>query len=140
MPEARSYNKTAIDNLISGRAASSHDHNAINITDFVEAVQDVVGGLISAIGGTYNDAGNSITLPREPQATETDRGSLEIATQAETNTGEDNIRAITPAKLKGALATYVSSDTSILKIWSGTQAQYDAISPKVDTTLYFIRT
>lgn len=139
MPEARSYNKTAIDNLISGRAASSHDHTSGSITDFVEAVQDVVGGLIAAIGGSYNDAGNSITLPREPQATETDRGSLEIATQAETNTGVDNIRAVTPAKLKGALATYVSSDTSILKIWSGTQAQYDAITTKDPSTLYFIK-
>ena len=139
MPEARSYNKTAIDNLISGRAASSHEHTSGHVTDFIEAVQDVVGGMIAAIGGIYNDAGNSIILPREPQATETDRGSLEIATQAETDAGVDNIRAVTPAKLKGALATYVSSDTSIVKLWSGTQSQYDAISPKDSSTLYFIK-
>ena len=139
MPEVRSYTKTAIDNLIAGRAESSHSHLSSNITDFLEAVQDVIGAFVTAVGGTYNDAVGSFTLPVDPQATETTRGSLEIATQAETDTGADNIRAVTPAKLKGALATYVSSDTSILKIWSGTQAQYDAITTKDPSTLYFIK-
>ena len=139
MPEARSYTKTAIDNLIAGRAESSHSHPSSSITDFLEAVQDVIGAFVTAVGGTYNDAGGSFTLPVDPQATETTRGSLEIATQAETDTGVDNIRAVTPAKLKGALATYVSSDTSILKIWSGTQAQYDTITTKDPSTLYFIK-
>ena len=139
MPEARSYTKTAIDNFIAGRAASSHNHLSTNITDFLEAVQDVIGAFVTSVGGTYNDAGGSFTLPVDPQATETTRGSLEIATQAETDTGVDNIRAVTPAKLKGALATYVSSDTSIVKLWSGTQAQYDAIATKDPSTLYFIK-
>ena len=139
MPEVRSYTKTAIDNLVSGRAASSHDHLSGNITDFFEAVQDVIGAFVTAVGGTYNDAGGSFTLPVDPQATETTRGSLEIATQAETNAGVDNLRAVTPAKLKGALTKYVSSDTSIVKLWSGTQAQYDAIVTKSSSTLYFIK-
>lgn len=139
MPEARSYNKTAIDNLIAGRAASLHSHSSSNITDFLEAVQDVIGAFVTAVGGTYNDAGGSFTLPVDPQATETTRGSLEIATQAETDAGVDNVRAITPAKLKGALTNYVSSDTSIIKLWSGTQAQYDAIVTKDPSTLYFIK-
>ena len=139
MPEVRSYTKTAIDNLISGRAASSHKHLSSNITDFFEAVQDVIGSFVTAVGGTYNDAGGSFTLPVDPQATEKTRGSLEIATQSETNTGLDNVRAVTPAKLKGALAKYVSSDTSIVKLWSGTQAQYDAIVTKSSSTLYFIK-
>ena len=139
MPEVRSYTKTAIDNLISGRAASSHDHLSSNITDFLEAVQDVIGGFVTAVGGTYNDAGGSFTLPVDPQATETTRGSLEIATQAETDSGVDNVRAVTPAKLKGALTKYVSSDTSITKLWTGTQAAYDAIATKDPATLYFIK-
>ncbi len=139
MPEARSYTKTAIDNLISGRAASSHDHLSSNITDFLEAVQDVIGAFVTAVGGTYNDAGGSFTLPVDPQATETTRGSLEIATQAETTAGVDNIRAVTPAKLKGALTNYVRSDTNIVKLWSGTQAQYNAIVTKDPSTLYFIK-
>ena len=139
MPEARSYTKTAIDNLIGGRAASSHDHLSSNITDFLEAVQDVIGAFVTEVGGTYNDAGGSFTLPVDPQATETTRGSLEIATQAETDAGLDNIRAVTPAKLKGALTKYVSSDTSIAKLWTGTQAAYDAIATKDPATLYFIK-
>lgn len=139
MSEVRSYTKTAIDNLIAGRAESSHSHLSSSITDFLEAVQDVIGAFVTAVGGTYNDAGGSFTLPVDPQATETTRGSLEIATQAETDAGVDNIRAVTPAKLKGALATYVGSDTSIVKLWSGTQAQYDAITTKDPSTLYFIK-
>ena len=139
MPEARSYTKTAIDNLIGGRAASSHDHLSSHITDFLEAVQDVIGAFVTAVGGTYNDAGGSFTLPVDPQATETTRGSLEIATQAETDAGADNIRAVTPAKLKGALTKHVSSDTSVAKLWSGTQAQYDDIVTKDPSTLYFIK-
>ena len=139
MPEARSYTKTAIDNLIFGRAESSHDHLSSDITDFFEAVQDVIGTFVTAVGGTYNDAAGSFTLPVDPQATETSRGSLEIATQVETDAGVDNIRAVTPAKLKGALTKYVSSDTNIVKLWSGTQAQYDDIATKDPSTLYFIK-
>ena len=139
MPEARSYTKTAIDNLIFGRAESSHDHLSSDITDFFEAVQDVIGTFVTAVGGTYNDAAGSFTLPVDPQATETSRGSLEIATQVETDAGVDNIRAVTPAKLKGALTKYVSSDTNIVKLWSGTQAQYNSITTKDPSTLYFIK-
>ena len=139
MPEARGYTKTGIDDLIAGRAASSHDHVSSSITDFLEAVQDVIGAFVTAVGGTYNDAEGSFTLPVDPQATETTRGSLEIATQAETDAGADNIRAVTPEKLKGALTKYVSSDTSIAKLWTGTQAAYDAIATKDPATLYFIK-
>jgi len=53
-----------------------------------------------------------------PAATETAQGVAEIATQAETNTGTDDVRFVTPAKLAG---------------WSGGpaagQTLYDAIVP-----------
>lgn len=42
-------------------------------------------------------------------ATETDRGTAEIATQAETNTGTDDQRFITPLKLVGRTPTEVRS-------------------------------
>lgn len=34
-----------------------------DVTDWTEAVQDVVGALVIAAGGTYNDAANSIAFP-----------------------------------------------------------------------------
>jgi hypothetical protein len=44
-------------------AQLSHAHNTEFITDFVEATQDVVGAMVQAAGGTYNDVSNSIELP-----------------------------------------------------------------------------
>lgn len=40
-----------------------HTHTAAGITDFVEAAQDVVGGMVAAAGGSYDDAAGTITLP-----------------------------------------------------------------------------
>lgn len=34
-----------------------------DLSDFTEASQDVIGAMVAAAGGTYNDAANSITLP-----------------------------------------------------------------------------
>ena len=64
--------------------------------------------------------------------------AVELATAAETSTGEDSTRAVTPAGLKTAMSNRPSSAT-ITNIWSGTQAQYNAISPKDSATLYFIK-
>lgn len=44
-------------------------------------------------------------VEQAPQATETIAGKAEIATQAETDAGTDNIRIVTPAKLAGRQAT-----------------------------------
>ena len=44
-------------------AASTHTHTVANITDFTEATQDIVGGMITGAGGTYDDAVGTITLP-----------------------------------------------------------------------------
>jgi len=44
-------------------AALSHGHTSLNIADFTEAVQDVVGALVVAAGGTYNDPAGTITFP-----------------------------------------------------------------------------
>jgi hypothetical protein len=53
---------------------------------------DTAGG---DLNGTYPD-------PNVNQSSETVAGKIEIATQAETNTGTDDTRAITPAKLASA--------------------------------------
>ena len=44
-------------------AASTHTHTSANTTDFAEAVQDVVGSMVTGAGGTYDDAAGTITLP-----------------------------------------------------------------------------
>jgi hypothetical protein len=53
----------ATDAQLRDRATHTGSQLSTTISDFVEAVQDVVGALIAAAGGTYNDAANSITLP-----------------------------------------------------------------------------
>lgn len=45
------------------KAASSHSHTASQVTDFTEAVQDIVGSMVTGAGGTYDDAAGTITLP-----------------------------------------------------------------------------
>lgn len=48
---------------------------------------------------------------------------------------------IAQSKIQGletALASKVSTSGTVTQIWSGTQAQYNTISPKNPTTLYVI--
>jgi len=53
-------------------------------------------------------------------ATETLSGIAELATQTEVNTGTDNLRIVTPAKLKSG-STYLASDRGYIKLpsWMG---------------------
>ena len=44
-------------------AALSHTHTSAGVTDFTEAVQDIVAGLLVPLGWTYNDAAGTITSP-----------------------------------------------------------------------------
>lgn len=57
--------QAALNELDSEKASTSHTQASTTITDFTEAVQDVVGALIGAGTGltvTYNDAGNTETI------------------------------------------------------------------------------
>ena len=159
MAKVFSYTKAALDDLF-----ASHTHLAAKITDFANAAKDVVGSMIVAVGGGYDAETRAITLPPPPNATTTTNGAIrlaghlggtatsptvrsatdevngvvELATAAETSTGEDSTRAVTPAGLKTAMSNRPSSAT-VTTIWTGTQAAYDAISPKDSATLYFIK-
>ena len=44
-------------------AAASHTHTASDVTDFTEASQDVVGAMVTAAGGSYDDTAGTIALP-----------------------------------------------------------------------------
>ncbi|MBP0492149.1 hypothetical protein [Roseomonas indoligenes] len=44
-------------------APATHTHTSADISDFVEAAQDVVGAMVAGAGGTYNDTSGTIGLP-----------------------------------------------------------------------------
>lgn len=46
-----------------GAAAASHGHASADVSDFVEATQDVVGAMVAAAGGSYNDSAGTIAFP-----------------------------------------------------------------------------
>ena len=52
---------TQIITLPGGAVLSSAD-----LTDFIEAVQDIVGAMVAGAGGSYDDAAGTITLPPSP--------------------------------------------------------------------------
>ncbi|OAN50155.1 hypothetical protein A6A04_01725 [Paramagnetospirillum marisnigri] len=52
---------TARSNLAA--AAASHGHASTAITDWTEGVQDVVGAMVAAAGGSYNDGAGTIAFP-----------------------------------------------------------------------------
>lgn len=57
--------QTALDGkqAIGSYAAAVHTHLSTDITDFLEASQDVTGAMVAAAGGSYNDAAGTITFP-----------------------------------------------------------------------------
>lgn len=57
--------------------------------------------------GVY-DGANYVAVTGTPPASESVQGIAELATQAETNTGTDDLRIVTPLKLETKLAPYVT--------------------------------
>lgn len=52
-------------------ADATHAHAAADISDFTEAAQDVMGAMIAAAGGSYDDGAGTIDLPGGGVASET---------------------------------------------------------------------
>lgn len=72
-----------------------------------EQAQDAVGSILTNTGKvqfTYDDALNTITATVADAST-TDSGLVELATTAETTTGTDTTRAVTPAGVKAVADT-----------------------------------
>ncbi len=46
--------------VLRDRATHTGTQAAATISDFTEAAQDVVGGMVTAAGGTYNDAAGTV--------------------------------------------------------------------------------
>lgn len=79
---AKAMTAQAVRQEINTRAASAHTHTASQVTDFNTAADARVNALV-------------------PAADLTTAGKVELATVAETATGSDATRAVTPAGLKG---------------------------------------
>lgn len=95
---------------ISSHVSANPAHSAANISS---AAFGSIGAtnVQAALEEIAAEAG-AVTIP---DATETVEGVAELATQAETNTGTDDVRIVTPLKLKnrdGAVATLSDSSTT----------------------------
>lgn len=93
--------------LADSASQPGHTHVSTDVTDFSEAVSDQVGTMVTGntetnISVTYQDADNTLDFV-VPNSSTTARGAVELATTAETQTGTDTARAVTPA---GATATF----------------------------------
>lgn len=60
---ATSATANSADATLLARANHTGTQAASTISDFTEASQDVVGAMVAAAGGSYNDAAGTITLP-----------------------------------------------------------------------------
>jgi hypothetical protein len=88
-------------------------------------------------GATGTSAGNWTEIV--PDASETAEGKLELATQAETDTGSDDLRAVTPLKLQTKLNGIIADADSgfrissngaggyKLELWNSDQSAYQEI-------------
>ena len=78
---------SAIQTQLDGKSATGHTHTASNITDFNEAAQDAVGGILGS-GLTYSDPANTITVDstvvqlRVANVSDTEIGYLDGVTSA----------------------------------------------------------
>ena len=85
-----------------------------NIVKVVETLTSL--GFVGTNLSYIDEQGNTVTydlstiIPVIPSATETLEGTAEIATQAETNTGVDDTRFITPLKLSTFIGTLALGD------------------------------
>ena len=80
-------------------------------------LKDLIDALVLSTGTNTGD---------EPDASTTVKGIIEIATQAEVNTGSDTSRAITPSRLKSTLGITASLSTTLTysEVFGGIGASY----------------
>jgi hypothetical protein len=105
---------SAIQTQLDSKVGSDHSHTSSNITDFTEAAQDAIGGILGS-GLLYSDASNTITVNsnvvqlRVGNVSDTEIGYLDGVTssiQTQLNTKADLLSpTITMANLASASST-----------------------------------
>lgn len=99
---AIALSKLATDPL--ARANHTGTQAASTISDFAETARDTIGTALTEGEGidiTVNDGADTITIAAE-DASDTNKGVVELATTAETTTGTDTARVLTPDGLAGS--------------------------------------
>ena len=115
-----------------------------------------VDGLLTALAGSYLTGNQTITLSGDVSGSGTTAITVTVADDSHNHiiSNVDGLQTALDGKAPLASPTFtgtptisgsgrvISNDTaagtSVFEIWSGTQAQYDAIGTKDANTLYFI--
>lgn len=91
---------------------------------FITTTAGTVGGQVVEIGDTLVYSGSAwfILQKNVEQSSETKAGYIQIATQAETNAGSNDAKAVTPAKLVSFLSTskYVRKNSQVVSLTANT--------------------
>jgi hypothetical protein len=106
-----------------GEAEESNVYRSQSIWTSTDWATDVADSTKLVLELDYQ-ALRTLALNALPDASETVKGKIEIATQAETNTGTDDVRAITPLKLASRTAT--ETRTGIAEIATQTEVNTGA--------------
>lgn len=134
--------QAALAELDSEKSATGHTHTSGDVTDFTEAAQDVVGALVAAAGGSYNDGAGTITFPAAgaadvaaaihgatSKATPVDADELGLADSA----ASFGLKKLTWANLKATAKSYFDT------LYQPTDADLTTIAGLTATTDSFLQ-
>lgn len=114
-----------------------------DISDFTEASQDVVGALVAAAGGSYNDAAGTITLPGAAGGTLVNNGSTTVNFGAFPGTSDASVTIAGQAgigagsKVKAYIIATATADHSADEHWAETlDVMAGNIVPGTGFTIY----
>lgn len=110
------WNAISGDAEILNKPTDVTDLSVHSVTELNDVTNAGSGVIISSAERTNLSNQSGVNTGDEVQATETVSGIAEIATQVETDAGTDDLRIVTPLKLKSALSTAPKILTSITGI------------------------
>ena len=108
--------------------------------DISAEIDTKISKLTKSVNGITPDASGNISLPQPdltPYATNTDL-TANYALKSQVTTAETNAKNYADTKKSEAQSYTDSKLSGVLKSWTGTQAQYDAITTKDPNTQYLI--